>query len=109
MSGSMYRIDRSWDRSVVMLTEAVPGQAVALTIELERVYPGSSLEDHVSPVDEQPHLSPKVAHRDRSPFSGRPSLSGHCGHGWPCRWLDPVESDPQRHQQRKIAAVQLDP
>jgi hypothetical protein len=59
-----------------MLTEAVPGQAVALTIELERVYPGSSLEDHVSPVDEQPHLSPKVAHRDRSPFSGRPRYRG---------------------------------
>ena len=23
-----------------------------------------------------------VAHHDRPPFSDRPSLTGHCGHGW---------------------------
>jgi glutathione S-transferase len=27
-------------------------------------------------------VSPLLAHHDRPPFSGRPSLTGHCGHGW---------------------------
>jgi hypothetical protein len=25
-----------------------------------------------------------LAHHDRPPFLGRPSLTGHCGHGWTC-------------------------
>ena len=25
-----------------------------------------------------------MAHYDRPPFSGRPSLTGHCGHAWTC-------------------------
>ena len=35
-----------------------------------------------------------VAHRDRPPFSGRPSLTGHCGHGWTCSSPRPVAIDP---------------
>jgi hypothetical protein len=31
-----------------------------------------------------------LAHNDRPPFSGRPSLTGHCGHGCTCRWFHPV-------------------
>jgi hypothetical protein len=96
MSGSMYRIDRSWDRSVVMLTEAVPGPSCGFDHRTGARVSGSSLEDHVSPVHEQPHLSPKVAHHDRPPFSGRPSLTGHCGHGWTCRLPRPVAIDPER-------------
>jgi hypothetical protein len=26
----------------------------------------------------------ELYHYDRLPFSGRPSLTGHCGHGWTC-------------------------
>src|SRR6202030_1421561 len=30
----------------------------------------------------------------RPPFSGRPSLTGHCGHGWTCSLPRPVAIDP---------------
>jgi len=32
-------------------------------------------------------------HHDRPPFSGRPSLMGHCGHGWTCSLPRPVAND----------------
>ena len=35
-----------------------------------------------------------LAHNDRPPFSGRPSLTGHCGHGWTCSLPRPVAIDP---------------
>ena len=38
-----------------------------------------------------------MAHHDRPPFSGRPSLTGHCGHGWICSLPRPVAIDPERH------------
>ena len=28
--------------------------------------------------------------------AGRPSLTGHCGHGWTCRRFEPVANDPNR-------------
>ena len=31
---------------------------------------------------------------DKAPFSGRPSLTGHCGHGWTCSLPRPVAIDP---------------
>jgi len=34
-----------------------------------------------------------LAHHDRPPFSGRPSLTGHCGHGWTCSLPGPVAND----------------
>ena len=37
---------------------------------------------------------PFLAHHDRPPFSGRPSLTEHCGHGWTSSLLRPVASDP---------------
>jgi hypothetical protein len=37
------------------------------------------------------------AHHDRPPFLGRPSLTGHCGHGWTCSLPRPVAIDPFRH------------
>jgi hypothetical protein len=37
-----------------------------------------------------------MAHDDRPPFSSRPSLTGHCGHGWSCCWFDPLANDPGR-------------
>jgi hypothetical protein len=37
----------------------------------------------------------QVALNDRPPFSGRPSLTGHCGHGWTCSLPRPVAHDPQ--------------
>ena len=36
-----------------------------------------------------------LAHHDRPPFSGRPSLTGHCGHGWTSSLPRPVASDPE--------------
>ncbi len=82
MRGSMYRIDRSWGRSVVMLTEAVkveflagahacwcehfphkkaptlmPGSSCAFDHRTGARVSGSSLGDRVSPVHEQPYLS----------------------------------------------------
>jgi hypothetical protein len=36
-----------------------------------------------------------LAHHDRPPFSGRPSLTGHCGHGWTSSLPGPVASDPK--------------
>ena len=36
------------------------------------------------------------AHRDRPPFSGRPSLTGHCGLGWTCNLPRPVVHSPRR-------------
>jgi hypothetical protein len=41
-------------------------------------------------------MSRLVALNDRPPFSGRPSLTGHCGHGWTCRRFEPVANDPGR-------------
>jgi hypothetical protein len=38
--------------------------------------------------------SPELALNDRPPFSGRPSLTGHCGHGWTCSLPHPVVIDP---------------
>ena len=35
-----------------------------------------------------------MAHRDRSHFGGRPSLSGHNGHGWSGGRLDPDANGP---------------
>ena len=35
-----------------------------------------------------------MAHRDRSHFGGRPSLSGHNGHGWSGGRPDPDANDP---------------
>jgi signal transduction histidine kinase len=34
-----------------------------------------------------------LAHHDRPPFSGRPSLTGHCGHCWTCSLPHPVAID----------------
>jgi hypothetical protein len=34
-----------------------------------------------------------LAHHDSPPFSGRPSLTGHCGHGWTCSLPRPVAID----------------
>ena len=31
---------------------------------------------------------PSLAHHDRPPFFGRPSLTGHCGHGWTCSYVE---------------------
>jgi hypothetical protein len=42
-------------------------------------------------------MSRLVALNDRPPFSERPSLTGHCGHGWTCRRFEPVANDPLRH------------
>jgi hypothetical protein len=45
------------------------------------------------------HISRLLAHHDRPPFSGRPSLTGHCGHGWTCRRLtrgNRLSFDPPR-------------
>jgi hypothetical protein len=41
-----------------------------------------------------------LAHHDRPPFSGRPSLTGHCGHCWTCSLPSPVAHDPERKSQR---------
>src|ERR1700720_2991285 len=35
-----------------------------------------------------------VALHDRPPFLSRPSLTGHCGHGWTSSLPRPVASDP---------------
>jgi hypothetical protein len=35
-----------------------------------------------------------LAHYDKPPFSGRPSLTGHCGHGWTCSLPRPAAMDP---------------
>jgi hypothetical protein len=37
-----------------------------------------------------------LAHRDRSHFGGRTSLSGHNGHGWSGGRPDPDANDPLR-------------
>jgi hypothetical protein len=37
-----------------------------------------------------------LAHRDRSHFGGRTSLSGHNGHGWSGGRPDPDANDPYR-------------
>jgi hypothetical protein len=37
-----------------------------------------------------------MAHRDRSHFGGRTSLSGHNGHGWSGGRPDPDANDPKR-------------
>ena len=41
---------------------------------------------------------PKVALHDRPPFSDRPSLTGHCGHGWTCSLPRPVAIDTGQPQ-----------
>src|SRR5215216_2087367 len=41
---------------------------------------------------------PLLAHHDSPPFSGRPSLTGHCGHGWTCSLPRPVAIDIQQLQ-----------
>ena len=41
-------------------------------------------------------MSLLVAHRDRSHFGGRTSLSGHNGHGWSGGRPDPDANDPKR-------------
>jgi hypothetical protein len=41
---------------------------------------------------------PKVAHLDSPPFSGRPSQTGHCGHGWTCSLPRPVAIDIRQLQ-----------
>ena len=43
----------------------------------------------------EPPFHTAWALNDRPPFSGRPSLTGHCGHGWTCRRFEPVANDPQ--------------
>jgi hypothetical protein len=43
-----------------------------------------------------------LAHHDRPPFSGRPSLTEHYGHGWACRLPRPVAIDPQQTSDRKM-------
>ena len=40
-------------------------------------------------------MRPLLAHHDRPPFSGRPSLTGHCGHGWTCSLPHPVAIGPK--------------
>jgi hypothetical protein len=37
-----------------------------------------------------------LAHHDRPSFSGRPSLTGHCGHGWTYSVPRPVAIDPEQ-------------
>jgi len=39
-----------------------------------------------------------LAHHDNLPFSGRPSLTGHCGHGWTCSLPRPVAIDIRQPQ-----------
>src|SRR4249920_3580484 len=39
-------------------------------------------------------MSLVVAHHDRPPFLGRPSLTGHNGHGWTCSLPRPAANDP---------------
>src|SRR6266581_3284121 len=41
-------------------------------------------------------------HRDRSHFGGRPSLSGHNGHGWSGGRPDPDANDPRRKSELAI-------
>jgi predicted nucleotide-binding protein len=41
-------------------------------------------------------MSLEVALNDRPPFSGRPSLTGHCGHGWTYSVPRPVAIDPEQ-------------
>jgi hypothetical protein len=47
-----------------------------------------------------PHVDvyecPLMAHRDRSHFGGRTSLSGHNGHGWSGGRPDPDANDPEQ-------------
>jgi hypothetical protein len=38
-------------------------------------------------------MSPELALNDRPSFSGGPSLTGHCGHGWTCSLPRPVAID----------------
>jgi hypothetical protein len=47
-----------------------------------------------------------MAHRDRPPFSGRPSLTGHCGHGWTCSLPRPVANDPLLRRRSSLLALQ---
>jgi hypothetical protein len=49
-----------------------------------------------------------VAHHDRPPFSGRPSLTGHCGHGWTCSLPRPVAIDPFRQFAACITLREVD-
>jgi hypothetical protein len=42
------------------------------------------------------YMSLLLAHRDRSHFGGRTSLSGHNGHGWSGGWPEPDANDPSR-------------
>jgi RNA polymerase sigma-32 factor len=37
----------------------------------------------------------EAPHHDRPPFLGRPSLTGHNGHGCTCCWFRPVANDPE--------------
>src|SRR5580692_6180741 len=53
------------------------------------------------PIQKKNHSSRATFHtgwalNDRPPFSGRPSLTGHCGHGWTCSLPRLVENDPSR-------------
>ena len=46
---------------------------------------------------------PYMAHRDRSHFGGRPSLSGHNGHGWSGGRPAPDANDPSRKFEHAIS------
>jgi hypothetical protein len=43
-----------------------------------------------------------LAHDDRPRFSGRPSLTGHCGHGWTCSLPRPVAFDTPHSQEGTV-------
>jgi hypothetical protein len=46
-----------------------------------------------------------MAHSDRSHFGGRPSLSGHNGHGWSGGRPDPDANDPKRKLNENFAVM----
>src|SRR6476661_7989814 len=54
-----------------------------------------------SPIQKKNHSIRATFHtawalNDRPPFSGRPSLTGHCGHGWTCSLPHPVTIDTRQ-------------
>jgi hypothetical protein len=45
----------------------------------------------------------RLAHHDRPPFSGRPSLTGHRGHGWTCSLPRPVAIETRQPHDGRTA------
>ena len=66
------------------------------------------LHEPVSP--RPPRLHRISTHHDRPPFSGRPSLTGHCGHGLTCSLPRPCCDRPQlghRLDRKSLSAARL--